>query len=194
MSYTCGDDNSDVVDQSAVKSRVPGVLGSIQFQQVAGITGEMSRMMKIAVNDTSSNVATNIKQQIAELKRKKARKKSTFTKARRAMLILLDEDLPSRSEIRSQQQKVEDYQEKAMSVMEIDILIDMYTAVGDQESVKKINEELETLERECTSAQNRAQEYLDSRAHEESSGLSSCSSGKCTRRRRSNEQNKRRSN
>ena len=27
MSYTCGDDNSDVVDQSAVKSRVPGVLG-----------------------------------------------------------------------------------------------------------------------------------------------------------------------
>ena len=31
MSYTCGDDNSDVVDQSADKSRVPGVLGSIQF-------------------------------------------------------------------------------------------------------------------------------------------------------------------
>ena len=67
-----------------------------------------------------------------------------------------------------------------MSVIET--LIDMYTAVGDQESVKKINEELETLERECTSAQNRAQEYLDSRAHEESSGLSSCSSGKSTRR------------
>ena len=58
----------------------------------------------------------------------------------------------------------------------------MYTAVGDQESVKKINEELETLERECTSAQNRAQEYLDSRAHEESSRLSRCSSGKSTRR------------
>ena len=53
--------------------------------------------------------------------------------------------------------KVEDCQEKAMSVMEI--LIDMYTAVGDQESVKKINEELETLGRECKSAQNRAQEY-----------------------------------
>ena len=33
-----------------------------------------------------------------------------------------------------------------MSVMET--LIDMYTAVEDQESVKKINEELETLERE----------------------------------------------
>ena len=180
MSYTYGDNNSDVVDQSAVKSRVPGVLGSIQLHQVAGITGEMLRMMKTAVSDTSSNVATNIKQQIEELKRQKARKKSAFTKARRAMLILLDEDLPSRREIRSQQQKVEDCQEKAMSVMET--LIDMYTAVGDQESVKKINEELETLERECTSAQNRAQEYLDSRAHEESSGLSRCSSGKSTRR------------
>ena len=135
MSYRCGDDNGDVVDQSVVKSRVLGVLGSIQFQQVPGITGEVSRMMKTAVNDTSSNVATNIKQQIEELKRQKARKKSTFTKARRAMLILLDEDLPSRSEIRSQQQKVEDCQEKAMSVMET--LIDMYAAVGDQERSMK---------------------------------------------------------
>ena len=135
MSYAYGDGNSDVVDQSAVKSRVPGVLGSIQLHQVAGITGEMLRMMKTAVSDTSSNVATNIKQQIEELKRQKARKKSAFTKARRAMLILLDEDLPSRSEIRSQQQKVEDCQEKAMSVMET--LIDMYTAIGDQESSKR---------------------------------------------------------
>ena len=112
--------------------------------------------------------------------RQKARKKSTFTKAKRAMLILLGEDLPSRSEIRNQQQKVEDCQEKAMSVMET--LIDMYTAVGDQESIKKINKELEKLERECTSAKNRAQQYLDSRAHQESSGLSSYSSGKPTRR------------
>ena len=75
MSYRCGDDNGDVVDQSVVKSRVLGVLGSIQFQQGPGITGEVSRMMKTAVNDTSSNVATNIKQQIEELKRQKARKK-----------------------------------------------------------------------------------------------------------------------
>ena len=156
MSYTYGDDNSDVMDQSAIKSRVPGILGSMQLQQVAGITREMLSMMKTTVNDKSSNVATNIKQQIEKLKRQKARKKSAFTKAKRAMLILLDEDLPSRNKIRSQQQKVKDCQEKAMSVMET--LIDMYTAVGDQESVKKINEELETLERECTSAQNRAQE------------------------------------
>ena len=40
----------------------------------------------------------------------------------------------------------------------METLIDMYKAVGDQESVKTINEELETLERECTSAKNRAQE------------------------------------
>ena len=64
----------------------------------------------------------------------------------------------------------------------METLIDMYTAIGNHESVKKINEELETLERECTSAQNRAQEYLDSRAHEESSALSNWSSGKSTRR------------
>ena len=149
MPYTNGDDNSDVVDQNAVISRVPGVLDSIQLQQVAGLTKEMSRMMKTTVNDTSSNVATNIRQQIEELKRQKARKKSGFTKAQRAMLILLDEDLPSKREIRSQQQKVEDYQEEAMSVMEA--LMDMYTAVGDQEGVKKINQDLDILERECMS-------------------------------------------
>ena len=73
------------------------------MQQVAGITEEGSRMMKTAVNDTSSNVTTNIRQPTEELKRQKARKKSAFTKARRTMLILLDEDLPGRGEIRSQQ-------------------------------------------------------------------------------------------
>ena len=86
------------------------------------------------------------------------------------MLILLDEGLPSRREIRRQQQKVEDCQEEAMGVMEA--LMDKYLAEGDQEGVKKINEELEIIERECTSAQNRAQEYLDSRVHEESSTAS----------------------
>ena len=59
MSYTYGDENSNVMDQSAIKSRVPDVLGSMQLQQVAGITGEMSSMMKTAVNDTSSSRAVN---------------------------------------------------------------------------------------------------------------------------------------
>ena len=96
-----------------------------------------------------------------------------------AMLIFLDEDPPSRREIRSQQQKVEDCQEEAMSVMEA--LMDKYQAEGDQEGIRKINEQLETLEKECTSAENRAQEYLDSRVHEESN-----TSEKSTRRKMSN--------
>ena len=90
MSYTYGDDKSDVVDQSAVKSRVPGILRSIQLQQVAGITREKSKMMETPVCDTRSNVATNIEQQIEEWKRQKAREKSALTKARRATLIFLD--------------------------------------------------------------------------------------------------------
>ena len=53
----------------------------------------------------------------------------------------------------------------------------IYTAVGGQEDVKKINEELEILERECTSAQSRTQEYLDRKAHKESSGSFGRSSG-----------------
>ena len=134
MTYTYGDANNDVIDQNVIISRASSVLDSIQLQQVAGITEEMSEMIKTTVNDTRSSVATNIKQQIQELKRQKARKKSAFTKARRAMLMLLDEDLPSRRQVKSQQQKVEDCQEKTMSVMEA--LMDMYTAVGDQEGVK----------------------------------------------------------
>ena len=152
MSFSYRDYNSDVVDQNTVISRVPGVLDSIQLKQVPGITEGMSRIMKTAVNDTSSNVATNIRQQIEELKRQKARKKSTT--------------------------EMEDCQEEAVSVMEA--LMDMYTAVGDQEIVKKINEELETLKSECTSKQSRAQECLDSRAHEESSASSRRSYGKST--------------
>ena len=89
MSYTYGDDKSDVVDQNAVILRVPGVLDSTQLQQVAGITEKMTRMMKTAVNGSSSNVATNIRQQIEELKRQKARKKSEFIEARRSMLYCL---------------------------------------------------------------------------------------------------------
>ena len=38
--------------------------------------------------------------------------------------------------------------------------MDMCKIVWDQESVKKTNERLETQERECTSVQNRAQEYF----------------------------------
>ena len=59
-------------------------------------------MMKTAVNDTSSNVTRNTRQQIEELKRQKTKMKLQFTKTGKARLILLDEDLPSRIEIRSQ--------------------------------------------------------------------------------------------
>ena len=93
MSYAYGDDNSDAVVQNAVPLGVPGVLDSVQLQQVVGITEEMSRMMKTAVSDTSNNVATNIRQETEELKRQKAKKKSAFNKARRTMLILLDESV-----------------------------------------------------------------------------------------------------
>lgn len=37
----------------------------------------------------------------------------------------------------------------------MEALMDMYAAVGDQESVQEINKELETLKKGCTSAKNR---------------------------------------
>ena len=184
MSYTYGDDDSgDFVDHNAAISRVPGVLDSKQLQQVAGITEEMLRMMKTAVNDTSDYVTRNIMQQIEELKRQKTRNKYAFTKARRAMLVFFDKDLPSRREKRSRQQKVEDCQEKALSIMEA--LMDMYTAVGDQESVKKNQRRIaNTGEGVYISSKQSARisGQQNSRAHGESRALSSRSSGKSTRR------------
>ena len=130
MSYIYGDNDSDVRDQNATISRICGVMGRIQLEQVTGITEEMPKMMKAAVNSTSNNVTTDARQQIEDLKRHKVKKKSAFTKERRAMLILLDEDLPSRREIRHQQQKAEDCQEEAMGVMKA--LMDKYLARRSQ--------------------------------------------------------------
>ena len=95
----------------------------------------MSWMMKTEGNDTNSNETTNIRQKMDELKRQKARKKSAFTKSRRAMLILFDEDLPSRGEVRSQQPIVKDCHKEAISAMEP--LTAMFTAAGDQDQVSK---------------------------------------------------------
>ena len=68
MSYIYGDDGSDVRDQNAAISRISGVMGRIQLEQVAGITEEMPKMMKAAVNSTRNNVTTDARQQIEDLK------------------------------------------------------------------------------------------------------------------------------
>ena len=68
MSYIYGDDGSDVRDQNAAISRISVVMGRIQLEQVTGITEEMPKMMKAAVNSTSNNVTTDARQQIEDLK------------------------------------------------------------------------------------------------------------------------------
>ena len=67
MSYIYGDDGSDVRDQNAAISRISGVMGRMQLEQVTGITEEMPKMMKAAVNSTSNNVTTDARQQIEYL-------------------------------------------------------------------------------------------------------------------------------
>ena len=44
-------------------------------------------------------------------------------------------------------------------------LMDKHLAEGDQEGIRKINEELETLEKECTSAQIWTAELMENQVH-----------------------------
>ena len=83
------------------------------------------------------------------------------------MLVLLHEDFPSRRWIRSQQHICGGLPRQRNECR--GSTDDIYATVGDQECFKKINEDVEILERKYTSAQYKEQEHLESRAHEESS-------------------------
>lgn len=97
----------------------------------------------------------NNPEDLDELRHRKARAKSSFTRARHQQLHLLDEDdLPSRKDVRDSRHKLFDVQEKVMQIMEQ--LADEYLR-EDRNNRKKIGQEIEKLETEFEEAQNRAQ-------------------------------------
>ena len=102
------------------------------------------------------------------LKQEKASAKASFTRARRQLLELIDEeDLPSRRQVREACRKVDSAQERAHSVMKK--LADEYSQRKDRIKRQRVGQEMEQLECEFSEAQNRAQEYLDARKDEASS-------------------------
>ena len=97
----------------------------------------------------------------------KAVKKSQLTKFKHKMLRLLDEDLPSRREVRRHQEQLEQYHEEVMSV--INKLLDTCEEAQNLVAFNQLSEEMEHMVNEFGNVQDQAQEYLDSRKDEDSS-------------------------
>ena len=104
---------------------------------------------------------------LSKLERMKAMKKSQLTKFKHKMLRLLDEDLPSRREVRRLQEQLEQYHEEVMFA--IIKLLDRYEDDHNPVVFDQMSEEMEHMVNEFGNVQDQAQEYLDSRKDEDSS-------------------------
>ena len=97
--------------------------------------------------------------------------KTNFTRARRKLLSLIDDDHPPRhNEVRNGCENLDLVLEAALRIMES--LSQEYSRRGDRYNRNKVCREMEQLESEFTEAQNRAQEYLDKTKSESSTSES----------------------
>ena len=107
--------------------------------------------------------------------------KTNFTRARRKLLSLVDDDHPPRrKEVRNGCESLDLVLQVALRIMEN--LSEEYSRRGDRYNRKKVGREMEQLESESTEAQNRAQEYLDKTKSESltsESVLSEAESARC---------------
>ena len=113
-------------------------------------------------------------------KEEKCRAKTNFTRARRKLLSLIDDDHPPRrNEVRNGCENLDLVLEAALRIMEN--LSEEYSRRGDRYNRKKVGREMEQLESEFTEAQNRAQEYLDKTKSESSTSESVLSEAESAR-------------
>ena len=124
--------------------------------------------------DKSGLFSSKIEQRIITLKQGKSKAKSSFTRSRHQLLYIMEEDLPSRREVRKALEKMISAQEIALAVMSN--LSDEYATKGDSDLIQKVCAEMETLDEECTRARYQAEEYLDARRNDASSVSSKASS------------------
>ncbi|XP_070547929.1 structural maintenance of chromosomes protein 4-like [Ptychodera flava] len=110
-------------------------------------------------------------QRLEVLKQQKAKAKSTFTRSRHQLLQLLEEELPSRQEVKRFRENLNTAQEKAMEVMTL--LSNEYFKRKDNKNGQKVGQEMDILEKQFENAQDRVQDYLDARKDEPSTVESS---------------------
>lgn len=91
---------------------------------------------------------------------KSPKQRTNFTRARRKLLGLIDEENPpQRNEVQNGCQRPGSSSEPALSIM--GNLSKEYLHQGDRYHWKRVEREIELLENEFTEVQNGAQEYLD---------------------------------
>ena len=100
-------------------------------------------------------------------KQSKSRSKAAFTRARHGLLQLLEEDWPSRSQVREAREKLNKQLDKVME--DLEALSETYEKRQDSVNISNLSQEIERIEEDFTYAQNRTQDYLDSRKDELSS-------------------------
>lgn len=98
---------------------------------------------------------------VVELKQMKARAKSTFTKVRRRLLVMIQDKEVDVEAIREMCDNLDESEQETMDI--IIRLSEKYKGEKDSKNCHKLSQELEQIEIEYTSAQNRAQEVLDSK-------------------------------
>ena len=116
-------------------------------------------------------------ERIESLKQQKAKDKSGFTRIKNKLLSLLDEDYPSRWEVKAVCQKLREVQEYTMSTMEE--LSQGYLSSKEKEKRKKLTNEINRLGAEFSEAHDKVQEYLDSRKDQLSSLATEASENTC---------------
>ena len=97
---------------------------------------------------------------VAELKREKAAKKTAFTKVRRCLLTIIQREDVDSQEIKDICEELDIALENVMSAM--DKLFDRYKIEKDNRAAERLGDEIEQIEIEYSSAQNRAQMVMDS--------------------------------
>ena len=103
-----------------------------------------------------------------QYKKDKSRTKANFTRTRNSLLILLEEqDLPSRREVKGACDKMDGCMELVMKVLEN--FSEYYIQNGNLQKGQKIVNEMEKIEEEFYTAYEAAREYLDSRRDDASS-------------------------
>ena len=105
---------------------------------------------------------------IESIKQDKARNKSAFTRIKNKLLHLLDEEhYSSRRKVKEVYQKLYDAQERAMETMEL--LPGKYLCLKEKDKRRKLGKEMDKMEMEFSEANEKANEYLESRKDELSS-------------------------
>ena len=122
---------------------------------------------------------------ITELKSKKCRYKTSFTKTKNILLKFLEDDLPSRRKVRQLQVNLDNCQEEAVNI--ISELAKKYKEIGQIEKWMKTVEEINTMVNEQDMVHSFVEEYLSQRAGEASSVSSYLTSISSTLERRMTE-------